>query len=514
MCAFHGLRHFSELTHRDLAVKYSIRDLERDRVMYVVPGIAPDSRTLMVNDSSIHTLYSALTKRLFYCDVNGKFVEPPQPAVKTVFRVLKKFRTELLRSYGSRPSRISPEQFVEMYTGRKRTIYENAATEFHLNGVRRMDAVSVTFVKMEKVNPFKAPRAINPRTPVYNLALGTYLKPIEKMIYRAIRRASGSCIPVVMKGYNVVDVGSLLHEKWKVFANPVAVGLDATKFDMHVSSAMLKWEHSIYLDLFAHDAELAKLLTWQVDNRGRGYAFDGKLSFKVKGRRFSGDMNTAMGNCLIMSAMVITYCREKGIKMELANNGDDCVVFMEREDLPSFSTNLREWFIDLGFRLTVETAVDVLEHVEFCQMHPVCVNDVWTMVRNFHSSREKDSIAMLDISKPSSYAKWLGAVGECGLALNSGVPVLQQLYITMGRHGTGGKMRDALQMQSGAQFLRMGLEAKVERICASTRLSFYLAFDITPDEQVALEEYYAKLDMRFGGVQACGNQYEVTTAPF
>jgi len=450
---------------------------------------------------------------MYYCKVGDTFAEPPQPRPEAVFATLKSIRRKILRAYGTRPSPVSPEQFVEMYKGRRRVRYEQAMETFYDRGVKREDSESIAFVKLGKVKPSSAARGIQPRKPVYNLAIGRYIKPIEKKLYRAIQRAAGSRTPVVMKGFNVVEVALIIHAKWSEFSDPVAIGLDATKFDMHVSHAVLLWEHSVYNELYS-DADLAEWLSWQLNNKGSAYAFDGKLKYKVKGRRFSGDMNTALGNCLIMCALVYAYAEHVGVKIELVNNGDDCVVIMERQYQSTFMTGLNAWFLEMGFRMTSEAAVDTFELIEFCQMHPVCVAGQWRMVRNFNSAREKDSMALLNISQSTTYGKWLGAVGECGLALASGVPVVQEYYSALMRRGVKSNIGNSLQMQSGANFLRIGMEAKFETVDASTRVSFYKAFDVTPDEQVALEQYYKALDLRFGGCEYVDNLTDINTSPF
>jgi len=401
-----------------------------------------------------------------------------------------------------------------MYSGRKRSIYEAAERDYHIYGVSRRDAESIMFVKMEKVNPTKAPRCIQPRKPIYNLALGVYLKPVEHRVYRKIQATFGSETPIVFKGLNVMDMGMALRAKWEKFSQPVAVGLDATKFDMHVSVGMLKWEHSVYIEMFGGDKELSRLLSFQLLNAGKGFADDGKLSYKVAGRRFSGDMNTALGNCLIMCAMVYSWSEERSVKIELANNGDDCVVIMEQTDLENWSRGLSEWFLSLGFRMVVEPAVTCFEHIEFCQMHPVSDGSTYRMVRNFYAAREKDTMCLLRINCESDWRKWLMAVGECGLALTSGIPVFQEFYRYMMRNGLKSRMREAVGMQSGMYFMSIGLESKAKDVTCEARYSFYKAFGITPDEQVSLEEYYANKKMQGWVIETVDNLSNINSAPF
>lgn len=481
--------------------------------MYVVHGVGPPVRNLKLNNPDIDTLACALLERMYYCKVDGVFVEPPLPNSGTVFKRLAQFRGRLIATFGYSPSRISPEQFAEMYTGRKRTIYENAVEEYTRYGVSRLDARSNPFVKCEKVKPSGAPRCIQPRKPVYNVALGTFIKHIEHTIYHSIQRVYRSDTPVVMKGLNVDDIASAIVDKWNCFSNPVAVGLDATKFDMHVSEPMLRWEHSIYEKLYNGNSDLKTLLKWQRSSKGSGYCADGSLKYSVKGRRFSGDMNTGLGNCIIMCGLIYAYAKERGIGIQLANNGDDCVVFLEQRELPAFSLGLDEWFIQMGFRMTVEKPVYNIEEIEFCQMHPINLGESWRMVRNFDTSREKDSICLFDISNNQAYRKWLGAVGECGLALTGGVPVMQSMYGAYGRAGVSSDILKSVQMQSGFLMLSKGMKAKLAVVSSEARFSFFVAFGITPDEQVALEEYYDTLNITENDVNIVEQLDEIISAP-
>jgi hypothetical protein len=200
--------------------------------------------------------------------------------------------------------------------------------------------------------------------------------------------------------------------------------------------------------------------------------------------------------------------------MELANNGDDAVVIMDLKHLKSFSSGITEWFLKLGFRMVVESPVYSLEEIEFCQMHPVCVEGEYRMVRNFNTAREKDSICLLKIEKDTDWYKWLQTVGECGLALTSGVPVVQSYYAAMCRSGLPSRMKDAVIMQSGMAMLSRGMEVKYSVVQDDTRLSFYKAFGVTPCEQVALEKYYDALHIQFGGIEAVDNLEEIDSAPF
>lgn len=117
----------------------------------------------------------------------------------------------------------------------------------------------------------------------------------------------------------------------------------------------------------------------------------------------SGDMNTALGNCMLMCCLVMAYMDAKCIPYDFINNGDDVVLFCERkhqhllEDIPT-------WFDRMGFEMVVEAPVYELEQIEFCQMHPIQLGyDDYTMVRNYPSSIAKD-LTCLD---PEKFKAWL-----------------------------------------------------------------------------------------------------------
>lgn len=495
MLRLSALQHHSVLEHPGLATEYSVRSRPKERYAYVLPGLSAPNRVLQINDGSIHTLRTALLERMFYCRVDAGVEEPPQIPRATIECSLSKFRNKIIRHYGPKPTPVSPEQFVEMYVGRRRTIMENALKNLDHFGLKREHGYTRAFVKLEKVKAAKAPRCIQPRAPEYNISVGVFLKHIEHHIYGAIQRSFGSATPIVAKGLNAREVGQVLWDKWSEFSDPVAVGLDAMSFDMHVCAAMLGWEHSVYLSLYAEHhqvSELRRLLKWQIDNHGSGYCYDGKLKYNVLGRRFSGDMNTAMGNCIIMCGVVYSYLNERIDHYQVVNNGDDCVVICERRNL-SLLDGLSDHAGTLGFKLVVEKPVYELEQIDFCQASPVELGGGWTMVREPTKAREKDSMSLLHHQNAISVRRWMTAVGECGLALCSGCPMMQEMYLALLRNGVDkGNLHMAMGMDTGASFLAKGMESRATDITPQARISFYRAFGYTPDEQIALELEFKK----------------------
>jgi len=202
-------------------------------------------------------------------------------------------------------------------------------------------------------------------------------------------------------------------------------------------------------------------------------------------------MNTALGNCLIMSMLVKAWADTCGVYCKLINNGDDCVVFMERSDLARFSDGLDAWFLARGFEMKVEEAVSEFEAIEFCQMHPVKA-DGWVMVRNLHSALTKDVMA-LGCTTLHEYACWLHAVGTCGWSLYGDMPIFSALYEAMMRNGVASNMKFASLMENSGM-IRLGKRPRIRlgdevAIRPRTRLSFQRAFGPTVMQQIEVEQY-------------------------
>lgn len=430
---------------------------------------------------------AALLERMYFCKVGSGYVEPPRVDGDLLRQRLDWFS----RSVREQMSSFTPvclNDFVEMYKGPKKATYARAVESLQHTPVRRRDGETSAFVKREKCNTSKAPRAIQTRDPRYHASVGRFFKPVEKRVYRAIASAMDAST-IVSKGLNLDEVGELIHSKWSAFNHPVALGLDATKFDMHVSPEMLEWEHSFYKSIFrgnkAEKARFARLLRWQVNNRGKSFCVDGKVKYSVHGRRMSGDMNTSLGNCLIMCAMIFSYALERGVRIDLLNNGDDCVVFMEAEDLSRFTVGLDKWFLEMGFRMTSEAPVYAMEAIEFCQMHPVQVGGGWRMVRNPRTALEKDTMCTIMVND-HEYLSWLAGVAQCGLAACSGVPVMQAFYESLSATSRV-PVEQRLVEDTGMRRLTERMSVVHREVTEEARYSFWLAFGVSPDDQRAME---------------------------
>jgi len=485
-------------SYASLAIHWR-REAEKERSVYVLGGVVPEGRTLCTNAADVMTTCAAIAERMIYAKVGGKLLRRAGRDKEYYDQYLDVFKYKVVKAVGRTLHPETPQEFVESYKGRKRTIYESYLDEYLHTGAKRIHAVFNTFMKVEKVPINKTPRTIQPRSPIYNIGLGRYLKRAEKRIFRAMAKVWKQR-HVVFKGLNAVDMAKEMKAMWDKYSRPVAVGLDASRFDASVDAGLLEHEHSLYNMLF-RDRELRRLLSYQLNNVGRARCFDGTIRYKVRGGRGSGDMNTSLGNSYIMCAIIWVWLWRQGVKASLANNGDDCVVILEDSDLDKFRDGFDSYASELGFTMVVEAPVYDFELIEFCQTQPVWDGADWRMVRNLHKSREKDSMCLFPIDSPGARQSWLHAVGECGMALTAGLPVLQEMYTAFKRNGRPSKMADAPYMMSrGRMALALGMSGDWREVTDDARYSFYVAFGVTPDEQVALEDYYRGWEITDGVV--------------
>lgn len=439
----------------------------------------------LVHNSSLINVVRGLVERVF-CVVgkNGQLVRPPRPT-KGTFTTKMGAVGRLLSASVGYCHRMTVDEFVNSYHGSRRDSYARAAETLSDRGLTIRDSYLSTFVKAEKINctlkPDPAPRVIQPRGQRYNIEVGRYLKPLEPLLMKAIDKLWGS--PTAIKGYTVEKVASILDDKRRRFREPVFVGLDASRFDQHCSVEALQWEHSVYNAIYKSEY-LAELLSWQLCNRGTAFVPDGKVKYSVEGCRMSGDMNTSMGNYLIMSSLCYVYCQEVGLKAELMNCGDDCVLIMEKKDLGLMSS-LPAWFLRMGYTMKVETPVYDMEKVEFCQMHPVYCSRGWVMVRRPDTVMTKDCCVVRGNMNLRRLSAWLHAQSVGGAALCGDIPVLGAFY----RCFQGEAGSEESEYAAPHKF-RAGQQCG--SISSASRYSFWLAFGLTPDDQLALEEELAK----------------------
>jgi hypothetical protein len=482
---------------------YSVRQvkgLKAARVFYTVDGVKGPHWDMPNND--LDSVVHAIMERVYYVKLDGVFQTPPSPESEDhVFKTLGRWshHMDLLARKHGKVAPSSDAEFLERYSGQKKGIYERAIESLKTQPLEARDGLIKVFTKDEYRKKGGAPRAIQPRSPRFNVRWGRYVQAIEELTYEAIDEIYDSTgeTRTVAKGMNMLDRGTAIAQKWGKFTNPVAVGIDAKRFDQHVRKDMLKYEHSIYkmwLDLGARgDLEpFDWLAKFQLINKGRYYGKDGKVKYQVDGCRMSGDMNTSCGNINIMCAVLWTYLHHKKLlgKVEVLNDGDDSVIIMERHNVNKFLDNMKTWFSKMGFSMELDGIYHQLEEVEFCQARPVKLPTGYCLVPRPSKRLYSDLVTTKPIHSKKVYNKWLGSVAGCGIAGAAGVPVFNSFYKWLGRGATPYIPKQGDLYYRYRMELTSSMEMRSVEPTWESRISFYFAFGITPNSQMLLEKYY------------------------
>jgi len=493
------------LSHRNIKVTSRVGLVKLRKGFGYFRDVVQDN--IFFYNNTVSVVLRALTERLYYVRGTDGFVPCPRPVVS--FGTLIGIRNKIRRHMSAMPPVWTAEEFVNSYTGSKRRRYESAVANLAARGLRRSDGYLSTFIKAELYNgTTKAdpcPRLIQPRSPEYNVELGRYLRPAEKLVYKAIDCLFGH--HVVLKCDNMFKRAATIKHYWDEFKQPVFVGLDASRFDQHVSPEALRFEHGLYNDIF-RDPYLAELLEMQVNQVGFANMADGSVMYRVEGCRASGDMNTALGNVLLMCIITYHFLHTLPCKWRFINDGDDCCIFLEAEDAHLLA-ELPHHHLMYGFEMEVEDPVNIIEQVEFCQSRPIQLSaEEWMMVRNIHKAIKHDWICITSRDWCTT-EEILVATSRSGLALFQDVPVLGEMYSAMSRFEVRQRVVDRLmETREGWRGALTGhRQYPVDDTCA--RVSIYRAFGLLPDHQLELEQEFRAFDPR-----KQVNKFPIYTDPF
>lgn len=415
--------------------------------------------------------------------------EVPRPTQRGLVELAAEARSVSRRLPFAVP--MKAQDFVNCYTGRRRTRYQAALDSLSRNPLDLpREAMVQAFVKAEKFDPGAkhnpAPRMIQARNARYNIRLGCFLRPIEHSLYQ-IKSPHG--LPVIGKGLNLAQRAETLKEKMDLFKEPVVLSVDASRFDQHVDEEVLKIEHAVYNRL-CPDPELKTLLKCQLRNKG---FTQGGWKYKTRGKRMSGDMNTALGNCLLMIIMVNAAMKRLHVsKYEIFDDGDDCLIIVERPTSHRVLRDLPRVFLDYGHELKMENKADTMEGVEWCQTRPVEFPTGWRMVASWRKILSTAACGVKYWHQAGARESMAFSVGQCLLALYAGTPVIQEYALALCRAGS----RLNPDIHYSDIIFKVRAEKKVadlgkiapEPIALSTRFSFERAWGLSLPEQRAIEK--------------------------
>lgn len=458
------------------------------------------------HDPCKENVCNTILERVFYHKVDGVYIKVGAPESVEVNQSLRNFERRI-KCVSACKTPIKLDEVPDLYEGNRRMIYRNSVSSLNDYDLCKRDAKITMFLKNEKIDfqakPEAPARAVSSRgTPMlrrYHAVAKRHFKRVEPTVFHSINRVFKKPCGgrVVAKGMNARQMAGILVRQFKRVGRAVALSLDASRFDQHVSIPLLKFEHRVYTHINKHP-EFARLLRWQLVNKVVACCNEGSWKYTVEGSRMSGDLNTSVGNVLIMCAMCYSFMEHLGIeRYGYVNNGDDCILIVEEGCYERVAKSIGPYFDRFGMVMRVDNVARELEHILFCQCHPVCLQDGWRMVRNVPTHMAKDLTNVHGLNTERLRATWLFQVGLCGSSCGKGVPLQEAFYRMMMRLGKNYYPKANLGENRGLAWMSRKLESKA-MITMQARVSFAEAFDISPADQVVLEHYYDSVDSLAG----------------
>ncbi len=387
------------------------------------------------------------------------------------------------------------ERVLASFTGARYRNYAEAYESFSRVPLNADDARIDSFVKAEKTNPLAKtnpdPRMIQARSRRYNLQIAKYLRPVEHFIYNLPAKSG---LRSVAKGLNQLQRAALFLEKWGRFKRPVCFSLDCSRWDKHVSMDVLRVEHAFYRRVLPGYPEFDRLLSWQEVNKCRT---SGGVRYEVWGGRMSGDINTALGNCLLMVIMANAAIRRLGIEAEILDDGDDCLLIVEEENFDLCQAELPGLYLSYGQTLKIENIARDIHDVVFCQSHIVHNGLHFLFSRNWRKVLSQSCCGTRHWNVPTMVRPMMGLIGRCELALNAGIPILQafsEALIRMSR----GKEAPMVNLDSGLAYRIRIEQEQVQSSRAITtiaRYAFERTYGVPIWEQEAIEQLLANWEL-------------------
>lgn len=317
----------------------------------------------------------------------------------------------------------------------------------------KRDQCVKAFVKNEKLQIVEKdgdPRMIQARTPRFNLMLGQFTRPMEKVLYELTDPDLGT--PLIAKGLNMRRRAEVLRVLWESLQTPVSLSLDLSRWDMHVSAEMMKIAHHFYTH-WIKDPVFLQLLQVQLNNRG--FTSD-NVKYAVNGSVMSGDMTTALGNCVLVVLVLemlrnyLTnendpavrhlrdHLRSKGVKpipagvsrkFRYLDDGDDHVVLVNKSLAPHLKEILPLLWEALGHEMKVEGETDDFNQVLFCQHKPLHHHGIWEMMPNPAKVLATAFCVTGDRAKDYRLQRpYQGTLWEARALLHQGQPILGPLF--------------------------------------------------------------------------------------
>jgi len=295
---------------------------------------------------------------------------------------------------------------VEKYGSVKRKNYLAAVNSLRINPeLTRYDSNVTAFVKLEmlpltpnkslkaRIIQARQPKNVSVTDPPRWLVYNMIFKNLEHYVYNSKRLFNElDDTQEIAKCLNPTQRAYILTKKIDSIPDPYAIPWDGSAFDAHVNSDLCGIERKFYYHYLKlsgnthHANQFMRYFQWQIDNNVSMTTSDGgRIKYKVKGNRMSGDWNTSIGNIILMCLMTVSILDYLGIpksSWRLLDDGDDCMLIVSKPYVSMLCKQLSDLFLVFGQEVVVEKPINCthnFEKINFCQSRPVRVDDYFVM---------------------------------------------------------------------------------------------------------------------------------------
>jgi hypothetical protein len=342
---------------------------------------------------------------------------------------------------------------------------------------------------------------------------------------------------VIGKGLSHKARADLLAQKMARFKRPVVFSMDGSKWDRQVNEVQLVAAAIVVAAAFS-STTLADILLRQVGRKAKVRFGDYIVLVTILAGRFSGDLDTGFGNCLIFLIVLVATLfdfetQSWKVEFDTAIDGDDALGICEEEDFERMRTLIIRGFYLAGHDLTDEGATTEFEGIVWCQCHPVLVssgNHVMVRDPRVAISKAYSSTKYASSAQAAMDHLYMVALGEYILGI--GVPVMQEwAYNTMQNCLKAGAKPFRLKQDNSSTYRRLrdyllevglfetlppnsvvlkhwrdyrAIHSSIvdlyskEAITQEARLSLERAFGISLHEQLLLESCSVEINFEFG----------------
>lgn len=437
---------------------------------------------------------------------------------------------------------------------KKAKLYNKALQSLQAEPLKERDWRIKAFVKAEKLKIEEKdgdPRMIQARSPRFNIELGLFTRAVEKNLYSLVDpqlAKMGIRQKVIAKGMNQWERAKVMREMWDSFKTPRSISFDLSRWDQHVGTPLLRVMHKWYNNLVTNKW-FQYLLSKQLVNKAM--TEKGLVKYSVQGGVMSGDMTTALGNCVAVVVILLTFrallkelageiaygntsemsrkaprlcvvmkhllsnalSTNPELMKELANNpiwfkvlddGDDHVIMTEQKFVPVITAMSSFYWRMAGHELKIEGVVKEFHLIEFCQTKPHKVGNKWVMMpdpRKVLATSGMVSRGNLPFLRPYLKTVWLARA-----YLHQGQPVLGNFF-HLAAKGLNGPLLSRAQFEKNVSGLDYNLKHAMRRkeeiaedvevelkmpplhvITPEQRLMCWEQWGLTPNQQVEMEK--------------------------